>query len=187
MLCWLQRNPCHGVRCKLFERCLGSFLVSEGRHPVLPQLGEISLWQIMQCQPASLLDLISGEHKCPFAYRAAFAYSNHATSYPCECKLGNLTKAEEMSHVCLSDGCMGAACVCWKGKAHLCLCGTKICLIKSPLGTGHCLSLKYHCTNFFFLCPSSERLSVLSDSTACLSTCLNTLARRSYIYFPTIL
>lgn len=42
MLCWLQRNPCDGVRCELFEQCLGSFLVSlpsEGRHPALPQLG----------------------------------------------------------------------------------------------------------------------------------------------------
>lgn len=42
MLCWLQRNPCDGVRCKLFEQRLGSFLVplpSGGRHQVLPQLG----------------------------------------------------------------------------------------------------------------------------------------------------
>lgn len=37
MLCWLQRNPCDGVRCELLERCLGLSLVSlpsEGRHAI---------------------------------------------------------------------------------------------------------------------------------------------------------
>lgn len=46
--------------------------------PSVVPAGEISLWQIMQCQPASLLGLISWEQKCPFAYRENFAYSNHA-------------------------------------------------------------------------------------------------------------
>lgn len=39
---------------------------------------EISLWQIMKCQPAPLLGLISCEQRCPFAYGEAFAYSNRA-------------------------------------------------------------------------------------------------------------
>lgn len=76
----------------------------------------------------------------------------------------------EMYRVCLLDECMGAARVCCKWKAHLCLYGTQICLIKSLLVTGHYLSHKCHCTDFFFLCPSSERLSVLSDCAACLDT-----------------
>lgn len=46
--------------------------------PSAAPAGEISLWQIMQRQPASLLGLISCEQKCPFAYREAFAYSSHA-------------------------------------------------------------------------------------------------------------
>lgn len=49
-----------------------------GETPSAAPAGEISLWQIMQCQPASLLGLCSCEQKCPFAYREDFAYGNHA-------------------------------------------------------------------------------------------------------------